>query len=525
MDEIKKDQLKPYVVLGTGSLNKMEKSFDKLAKQNSKFYNQLDNVEDDAEKIRQKFEQLTSLKQVSEKSGRALGSQEVKGLMETIGSTVTTLTQDIEKTIIKSMGPVDIQLKQTLDLLASPNEDAQDEALDRIEDLQKAFGTDFDKIAEAMGANTKDLIAARRFQKEQNDKKSQLQDRIVQERIQVRDELRERGINTILDKKTNTLKVQTLQQEKQTKQQIYKDEEKLIQQTKENNRVIKELRSKETFDKGDEQKILNLKTKEEATRKDLEKRKEEANIQPKQKMDGFFAQTFGAAIDAAKNTFGELKDMGGSLLKGFKNLPGAIGGFAKGLGRAAMSLGIFILKGLLIGVVIGVVIYAIYKLYQAFKKAKDFVSNLFSFSKKKNDPNDPNVKDPLSDTSGGASDSMGEARGDTYNDNRSSTASSTAGNIKNTTSIENEATDANKQAALGEAFQQKFPNIKPLPRQPINVNKMSSDMAAEKESKANNLVVAPQTSSNVTNNNTTQSISMLPTNPDRSFINLNSVPI
>ena len=74
-----------------------------------------------------------------------------------------------------------------------------------------------------MGANTKDLIAARRFQKEQNDKKSQLQDRIVQERIQVRDELRERGINTILDKKTNTLKVQTLQQEKQTKQQIYKD--------------------------------------------------------------------------------------------------------------------------------------------------------------------------------------------------------------------------------------------------------------------------------------------------------------
>ena len=324
-------------------------------------------------------------------------------------------------------------------------------------------------------------------------------------------------------KKTNTLKVQTLQQEKQTKQQIYKDEEKLIQQTKENNRVIKELRSKETFDKGDEQKILNLKTKEEATRKDLEKRKEDANIQPTQKMEGFFAQTFGAAIDAAKNTFGELKDMGGSLLKGFKNLPGAIGGFAKGLGRAAMSLGIFILKGLLIGVIIGVVIYAIYKLYQAFKKAKDFVSNLFSFKKKK-DENDPNVKDPLADTSGAAA--AGDTKGDTnYNDNRSSTSSSTAGNIKNTTSIENEATDANKQAALGEAFQQKFPNIKPLPRQPINVNKMSSDMAAEKESKANNLVVAPQTSSNVTNNNTTTSVTMMPTNPDRSFINLNSVPI
>ncbi len=77
---------------------------------------------------------------------------------------------------------------------------------------------------------------------------------------------------------------------------------------------------------------------------------------------------------------------------------------------------------------------------------------------------------------------MGEARGDTYNDNRSSTASSTAGNIKNTTSIENEATDANKQAALGEAFQQKYPNITPFPRQPVNVNKRTSDMASEKES-------------------------------------------
>ena len=503
---------------------KFIRQIEKIEKAQEKSNKKLEETNTEIKKVSQKLPLLTQLKGASEKSGGKLTSEAALNLMRTIGSTVSTLTQDAEKAVIKSMGSVEVNLKQTLDLLASPNEEAQDEALDRIESLQKAFGTDFDRIVEAMGANTKDLIAARQFTRDDNKKKDELQDRIVQERIQVRDELRERGINTILDKKTNTLKVQTLQQEKQTKQQIFKDEERLIQQTKENNRIIKELRSKETFDKGDEQKILNLKIKEEATRKDLEKRKEEANIQPKQKMDGFFAQTFGAAIDAAKNTFGELKDMGGSLLKGFKNLPGAIGGFAKGLGRAAMSLGIFILKGLLIGVVIGVVIYAIYKLYQAFKKAKDFVSNLFSFKKKK-DENDPNVKDPLSDTSGGAGDTMGEARGDTYNDNRSSTASSTAGNIKNTTSIENQATDANKQAALGEAFQQKFPNIKPLPRQPINVNKMSSDMAAEKESKANNLVVAPQTSSNVTNNNTTQSISMLPTNPDRSFINLNSVPI
>jgi hypothetical protein len=440
--------------------------------------------------------------------------------MRTIGSTVSTLTQDAEKAVIKSMGSVEVNLKQTLDLLASPNEEAQDEALDRIESLQKAFGTDFDRIVEAMGANTKDLIAARQFTREDNKKKDELQDRIVQERIQVRDELRERGINTILDKKTNTLKVQTLQQEKQTKQQIFKDEEKLIQQTKENNRIIKELRSKETFDKGDEQKILNIKNKEEATRKDLEKRKEEANIKPDEKFDGFFSQTYGAAIDSAKNTFGELQNGVKSVIKGFKNLPGSLGGFAKGLGRAALSVGAFAVKGLLIGLVIGAVIYGLFKLYQAFQKAKDFVSNLFSFGKKKEEGADTS-QDALAGQI---------AKGDTINnnsDNKSSTSTSTsttAGDIKNSTSIENQATDTSPLATTESLLPLPKSPIKPIPRL-LNVNKMSTDMAAEKESKPGNIISAPSSSNNVVSNTVNQSMSMIPSNPDRSFINLNTVPV
>jgi hypothetical protein len=248
---------------------KFIRQIEKIEKAQEKSNKKLEETNTEIKKVSQKLPILTQLKGASEKSGGKLTSEAALSLMRTIGSTVSTLTQDAEKAVIKSMGSVEVNLKQTLDLLASPNEEAQDEALDRIESLQKAFGTDFDRIVEAMGANTKDLIAARQFTREDNKKKDELQDRIVQERIQVRDELRERGINTILDKKTNTLKVQTLQQEKQTKQQIFKDEEKLIQQTKENNRIIKELRSKETFDKGDEQKILNIKNKEEATRKDL----------------------------------------------------------------------------------------------------------------------------------------------------------------------------------------------------------------------------------------------------------------
>jgi len=483
---------------------------------------EFDQFKEETKKENIKLPILTQLKGASEKSGGNLTSEAALGMMRTIGSTVTTLTQDVEKAILSSVGTVESQLKQTLDLLASPNEEAQDQALDRMESLQKAMGTDFEKITAAMGVNIKDLLAGRQFQREENRKKEELQAKIKEERLLVRDELRERNINTVLDEKTNTLKVQTLLQEKEFKKNIFKDEQKLIEKTKENNSIIKELRKQETLSKTDEQKIFNLKQEEIRAQKDIDKRKQVANIQPTQKSEGFFSQTFGAAIDQAKNTFGELKDMGGSLLKGFKNLPSTIGGFAKGLGRAALAVGTFALKGLAIGIVIGVVIYALYKLYQAFQKAKNFVSNLFSFGKKKE--GDEAVKDPLSDTSGGANDSMGEARGDTYNntDNKSS-ISTTAGNIKNNTSVENQATDASPLVTETLLPLPKS-SIQPIPR-PVNVNKMSTDMAAEKESKPSSTVIAPSNSSNVVNNNTTQSISMLPINPDRSFINLNSVAI
>ena len=480
---------------------------------------EFDQFKEETKKENIKLPILTQLKGASEKSGGNLTSEAALGMMRTIGSTVTTLTQDVEKAILSSVGTVESQLKQTLDLLASPNEEAQDQALDRMESLQKAMGTDFEKITAAMGVNIKDLLAGRQFQREENRKKEELQAKIKEERLLVRDELRERNINTVLDEKTNTLKVQTLLQEKEFKKNIFKDEQKLIEKTKENNAIIKELRKQETLSKTDEQKIFNLKQEEIRAQKDIDKRKQVANIQPTQKSEGFFSQTFGAAIDQAKNTFGELKDMGSSLLKGFKNLPSTIGGFAKGLGRAALAVGTFALKGLAIGIVIGVVIYALYKLYQAFQKAKNFVSNLFSFGKNKEEGAD----DQLSSTSE-------ITQGATTNnniDNKSSTSTSTsttAGDIKNSTSIENQATDTSPLATTESLLPLPKSSIQPIPR-PLNVNKMSAAMAAEKESKPSSTVIAPSNSSNVVNNNTTQSVSMLPINPDRSFINLNSIPI
>ena len=474
------------------------------------------------EDVKKKLPVLTQLKGASEKSGGNLTSEAALSLMRTIGSTVTTLTQDAEKAVIKSMGSVEVNLKQTLDLLSSNQEVKQDEALDKIERLQKAFGTDFNKIVEAMGANTRDLIAARQFTREDNRKKAELIEKEKEKQIEVRNELRERGINTYLDKETNTLKLITLKDEKAFRKEIISEEKRLKQLEKEYLFEEKNLKNQEVITGKQQKEFNNKRLLILDLEKEINKKKEEANIKPDEKFDGFFSQTYGAAIDSAKNTFGELQNGVKSVIKGFKNLPGAIGGFAKGIGRAALSVGVFAAKGLLIGLVIGAVIYGLYKLYQAFQKAKNFVKNLFSFGKKKE--GDEAEKDPLSDTSGGAGDSMGEARGDTYNntDNKSIT-STTAGNIKNNTSIENQATDTSPLSTETLLPLPKSP-IQPMPR-PVNVNKMSTDMAAEKESKPGNIISAPSSSNNVVSNTVNQSMSMIPSNPDRSFINLNSVPI
>ena len=96
MDEIKKDQLKPYVVLGTGSLNRMEKSFEKLAKQNSQFADSFDNVKQDVNNIEQKLPQLTAIKKASEAMGSALTSKQAKGLMDSIKTNVIDQTAKIK---------------------------------------------------------------------------------------------------------------------------------------------------------------------------------------------------------------------------------------------------------------------------------------------------------------------------------------------------------------------------------------------------------------------------------------------
>ena len=525
MDDIKKDQLKPYVVLGTGSLNKMEKSFDKLAKQNSKFVDSFDDIKQDVNNIEQKLPQLTAIKKASEAMGSALTSQQAKGLMDSIKTNVIDQTQKVKTQVMSLFAPLDVEIKQTIDLLTSNQEVNQDKALERMEKLRKGMGIDFERVAEAMGENVKELIAQRQFLKEQRRQEKEIEEEKKENSLKIRDELREKGINTYLDKQTNTLKVMTMKDEKAFKKEIISDEKRLAQLEKEYISETKELQKKEFISDAQQKESDNKRLLILDLQKDIDKKKEEANIKPKENVRGFFADTFGQAGNILKTTFQEIGQMGSSLMKSFKNLPSTIGSFAKGLGKAALGIAIFAIKAMLVVAAILLFIYIIYKIVSAIKKAINAVKNFFSFGKKKEGDDA---------TEGGAvtspDDSMNEsANAQTTPSANASQDKSVSSSISNTTN-KNTTAEENKTINEGDRITPpgmvpiKPTRIQPIPRRQENVNKMSSDLASSAGATTNQ-VIAPVSNNNVTNSNTTQSISMVPVNQDRSFINLNTVPV
>ena len=525
MDDIKKDQLKPYVVLGTGSLNKMEKSFDKLAKQNSKFVDSFDDIKQDVNNIEQKLPQLTAIKKASEAMGSALTSEQAKGLMNSIKTNVIDQTQKVKTQVMSLFAPLDVEIKQTIDLLTSNQEVNQDKALERMEKLRKGMGIDFEKVAEAMGANVRELIAQRQFMKEQRRQEKEIEEEKKENSLKIRDELRERGINTYLDKQTNTLKVMTMKDEKAFKKEIISDEKRLAQLEKEYISETKELQKKEFISDAQQKESDNKRLLILDLQKDIDKKKEEANIKPKENVRGFFADTFGQAGNILKTTFQEIGQMGSSLMKSFKNLPSTIGSFAKGLGKAALGIAIFAIKAMLVVAAILLFIYIIYKIVSAIKKAINAVKNFFSFGKKKEGDDA---------TEGGAvtspDDSMNESANvqttPSANASQDKSVSSSISNTtnKNTTAEENKTINEGDRITPPGMVPIKPTRIQPIPRRQENVNKMSSDLASSAGATTNQ-VIAPVSNNNVTNSNTTQSISMVPVNQDRSFINLNTVPV
>jgi hypothetical protein len=179
---------------------------------------------------------------------------------------------------------------------------------------------------------------------------------------------------------------------------------------------------------------------------------------------------------------------------------------------------------IVIPIVIGLFIFAIFKIIGAIKRAISAVKNFFSFGKKKEVPEDENLSAGISPANSAPADSN-QVPASAANSQDKSISSS----ISNTTN-NNSTAEENKNISEGDRITPpgivpiRPTRIQPIPRRQENVNQMSSDLASSKGA-ITNQVIAPVSNNNVTNSNTTQSISMVPVNQDRSFINLNTVPV
>ena len=523
-DPIFKKEVKPFLALGSDAMKRMEKSYEKLAKQNSRYFDDFEDVQRNVASIEDKLPQLTAIKQASEAGGKALTSQEAMKLMDSIRVNVINETQKVKLAVQRTFAPLDVELKQTIDLLTSPNEDAQDAALDRIDDIRKAMGVDFDKVAAAMGANVKELIESRQFMRENRRKEDELKESTKQQMLEKRDQLREQGINTYLDEKTQTLRVKTIKDEKEFKKSIIADEKYLEQKRKETNELENKMRNQKTLTLDEEKLIIDNRQKLVELEKDLNKKKEEANIKPKEQYAGFFSQTFGQAGDFLKNTFGEIGQMGKGITKGFKDLPNTAMSFGKSLGKAALGLVFFALKAMLVVAAIVLFIYVVYKIVSTIMKAVDWIKSKLSWIFG-DDEDDKKPSTAMVDTNQGE---MADQNVDTQNPSFGKDVKQES--VSNESNIYN--TDKSNKNQISNSSETMVPGltpisptrIQPIPRRQENVNQMSTELAATK-SQGMNQVIAPTSMNNVTTNSTTQAVSSTPQNLDRSFINLNSVPI
>ena len=510
----------------------------------------LKDITDDVSVIEKKLPQLQSIKRISEKTGESLGSEAAKKLLETLDQSLLIEVQNIKKSVLSTFLPIKSEMERVLKLLSSSNETDQDAGLQRIDDLRKVFKDDFEVVAELMNKNLKELVSLRQFQRENTRRQEQLAKDEKDKLIEERNILREKGINTYYDEQTKKLQVLSIKDEKK-ELTVLREDEKRLQQMKYDYKIIeKEERRKETVDND----RLNKARKEyqEQEKKILDK-KEKLNLKPEESTRGPMAETYGMMFGQLKSFGAELKtafkplsDFGksigdvtkkgmGGLSRGFTALGRGIGSLVTGIGRAAVSvasaaIGFLIAnaKIIAIGLVIGLIVYGLVKLFSWLMNKYDSQDQAQMEASQENykehsNPNEQFGPDyqPVGPTGAEAADRANKFLPRASDNNKA---------------MNNETNNVPKILPMstgeaGEAGAEEYTDYPQTFRRmnisaPVDLNKMSSDFASEKESKSPTIITNAPNSQNIVNNsNTTQSVSMTPQNIDRSFINLSTVPV
>jgi TM2 domain-containing membrane protein YozV len=331
------------------------------------------------------------------------------------------------------------------------------------------------------------------------------------------------------------LEIKSKKEEKIELKRLQEEERKLKKEEKDLAKELKELKKGDTIDKDKQEEILLKQENLSEKNKLLERDKDKANIKPGQRVSGPLDQTVGEAFRQIKGFGKEIGQLGGDLFKGFGKLAGMVGRVAMGFLALLKPLIPFII----IAVMIGVVIYALYK---AIKAVIDFFANIFdSISKiwpfsllKDDDSKNEEIGDPNKTAVPGQGDKQSPQ---TETDIQKRTGQ---GQMVNRNEIDGETakdgmtfepgrdSDAMKILPINAEGGEDRRNISQMTKnvRSQNLNQMSVDNQALNESKpTNNTVVAPNISNSSVNASNTQVSSMEPTNFDRSFINLNSVAI
>ena len=512
--------------------NKIFNQMERLTIKQEKVADQQDEAE--KERLRNKAQSVANIKSIATTQGGA--PLTTKNIASVIGQVATTVTNRINQMAVnttKQFLPIDSQIKQVNDLLSSNYEGDIDKGFELIDRLQSRLGIDLGKYSKEIGDSVQKLYDMNRQRKEDKAEAERIRVEKTQELTQERDILRERGINTYVNEKTLKLEIKSKKEEKIELKRLQEEEKKLRQEEVDLAYDLKQLKKGDTIDKDKQEEILLRQENLSEKNKLLERDKERANLKPKERVSGMLDQTVGEAFRSIK-TFGkEIVQLGGDLFKGLGKLGGVVGKLALGFLKFLMVLIPIIL-------IIGVVGLVIYALYKAIKSVIDFfadifegISNIWPFSLLKDDDNEnKDVGDKSKTKVPGQGEKPLEKGEKGYIEEGRSVDKVAPGSLQNRSDAMADGDRAKILPISSQSMQEGDTSIsnqsylRSSKSAPVNLNKMSVENQALNESKsANNTVVAPNISNSSVNSSNTQVTSMEPTNFDRSFINLNSVPI
>jgi len=519
-----------YMAGGSKIFNQMER----LTAKQDKIANQQQQIVD--ERLRDKAQSVANIKSIATtQGGKPLTTTNIASVLGTVATSITNRINQMSLNTTKQFLPIDSQIKQVNDLISSNYEGDIDKGFELIDRLQSRLGVDLGKYSKEIGDSVQKLYDMNRQRKEDKAEAERIRVEKTQELTQERDILRERGINTYVNEKTLKLEIKSKKEERIELKRIQEEERKLKQEEKDLAKELKELKKSDTIDKEDQEKILLRQENLSEKNKLLERDKERAGLKPQERVSGPLDQTVGEAFRQIKGFGKEVVQLGGDLFKGFGKLAGMVGKVAMGFFALLLPL----IKFVLIAIGIGVVIYTLYKV---IKSVIDFFANIFdSISKiwpfsllKDNDNKNEEIGDPNKTAVPGQEDrespeyqtDIQKRTGPSEMVNRNEIDGEIVGDRKAFDTGRN--SDAMKILPINAEGGEDRKSINQITRnvRSQNLNQMSVENQALNESKpTNNTVVAPNISNSSVNASNTQVSSMEPTNFDRSFINLNSVPV